>query len=167
MTSVLVDRVTLLDSRAAKGRGAGLVAFLCATICWSLMIPFVFLDLGLVEPELSNGLILIALGFLLNGVLAFGVVKLIGGKVVKADNISADISARGIFIADLVGLEAAAIRKVRVRRYKGGCMDVVVHDNKGRRVEIVPSVSLVDQDAWWDEYCRACERMREWLRPLK
>ncbi len=103
-------------------------------------------------------LMLFVAGSVASGAVAYLLMKLIGGKTTEMENLSAEFSERGIRLGDALTIRTEDIRKVRIRRYKHGCIDLVIFlSNKGQ-VRINPVVTgSFDLNTQSARHCQLCE----------
>lgn len=159
MEKVLLEAAACLDRRAAMGSTIAMVAFVVTLICWSLAVPFFFLP-QLPASNLTTVLILLALGVITSAGLTVAAVKAAGGEVLELRDVVGEFSEDRINIGNEWIKAATDFRKVKVSRYKGGCMYVVLLHKNGGELRIFPSCKGAPPLTHNVEYCRLCERIR-------
>lgn len=165
MKNLLIPKVNLvlMDRRASIASTTGMASFFCGMFL-SLVVVTLFIQERNVRIT-GNGLALVYAACLVaSGALAYLLMKLIGGKTMEVNDISAEFSDRTVRLGDTLTIRTEDIRKVRIRRYKHGCMDVVLHlSNKGQ-LRIDPHISAsADMDAQKVKHCRLCELIQTHL----
>lgn len=159
MEKVLLQAAACLDRRAAMGSTLAMVVFVVTMSCWSLAVPFVFLP-HLPSTSLTAVLILVALGMITSAGLTLAAFKAVGGKVLELHEVVGEFSEERINIGNQWVKATTDFRKIKVSRYKGGCMYVVLLQNNGGELRLFASAKAVPAHLYDAEYCRLCERIR-------
>lgn len=159
MNNLLIPKINLvqMDRRASLGSMTAMASFF-----GGMLLSVVVVTLFIQETNIhitGYGMVLLHFaGFIASGALAYLLKKLIGGNRTEVENISAEFSDRTVRLGDALTIRTEDIRKVRIDRYKGGCIEVVLYlSNKGElRIDPVVSKSS-DLDTQSVKHCRLCE----------
>jgi hypothetical protein len=165
VNNLLIPKINLvqMDRRASIASMTGMASFF-----GGMLLSVVVVTLFIQETNIhitGNGLVLLyATCLVASGALAYLLKKLIGGKRTEVENISAEFSDRTVRLGDALTIRTEDIRKVRIHRYKGGCIEVVLYlSNKGElRIDPVVSGSF-DPNTQSVKHCRLCELIQAHL----
>lgn len=161
MENLQLDKIVWLDKRASTARKVGLMVIILSVFAWVYFLTFLITHKILSSP--IWGMLVMFIGVALAGVLSAVVVKVIGGNCSEVKNVLADFSAGGIHIDGWRSLDKKDIKKIKIEKYKSGCIYVVLRTHIGDEIQLSPATQSQDSSSRTDEYCRLCERIRALL----
>lgn len=161
MEKLQLANIVWLDQRASIARKVGLLIFIASILCWVLFLPYLIKHNFLISS--SSYILVLLLGVAIIGGLAAVIVRLLGGNCSEVNDVVADFSARGIRIEGWRSLDKKDIKKIKIEKYKDGCIHVIVRTSIGDEIRLSPSTQSHDASTRRDEYCRLCEFIRTLL----
>ena len=155
--------IVWLDRRAliAEAMGAGALFFsvlVFAVIFTGLVVEFDLESFGWII-----GLSLMGLSVCL--AIAWFVVWSIGGSRVEVSDVLVDLSGRTVRIKGGRDIRKADVVKAKVRRVRGGCVDVALKLHSGGAIRITPVAEAGASYAERQAFCRRCEMIRDLFLP--
>lgn len=156
---LLIPKINLvqMDRRASLASMTG-TSCLLGGMFISVVAVTLFVQERNVHVTGTGLLLLFIAGFVASAAMAYLLMKLIGGNTTEMENLSAEFSDLGVRFGDALTIRTQDIRKVRIRRYKHGCIDLVIFlSNKGQ-VRINPVVAgSSDLNSRRARHCQLCE----------
>ena len=156
-----LDKIVWLDKRASLARKVGLMLFISSIAGWVYFLTFLITHKILTGP--IAGMLVLFLGLAIGGAFAAAITKVIGGKSSEVKNVVADFTAGGIRIEGWRSLDKKDIQKIKIEKYKNGCIYVVLRTSIGDEIRLSPAIQSQDSSTRRDEYCRLCELIRSLL----